>query len=191
MSHQTLDTRRQALEESFFKKENERVLGEFRENMERKDLEDHLSAVSGITDGTLLDRLFDSGFRAETWIAISLVPLVEVAWADGELSDGEREAILGAATNDGITGNDAAQGLLEGWLKRRPRPQLREDWKAYVKAIVPLLDESEKAHLKRETLERSKTVARAASGLLGLARWISHAEEEVINDLMSCFEADQ
>lgn len=187
MTGKSMDDRRQALEESFFKKENERILAEFRSNAAREEQEAELARVSGVTDGALLDRLFESGFRAETWIVISLVPLIEVAWADGEVSDAERAAVLEAAKTDGIIANDGARGLLESWLANKPAPDLRAEWKAYVQEIDPLLDPADRERLQRETLQRAQTVARAASGLLGLSRWISKVEDQVIEDLMSAF----
>jgi uncharacterized membrane protein YebE (DUF533 family) len=54
--------------------------------------------------------------RAETVAALSVVPLVEVAWADGALNAKERRAIVERAA---IAPDSTEGALLEVWLDRR------------------------------------------------------------------------
>ena len=49
------------------------------------------------SSGTLVARLVEIGIRSDTLAALCLIPLVEVAWADGRLDPPEREALLAAA----------------------------------------------------------------------------------------------
>jgi len=50
-----------------------------------------------------LDSLIASGISPDTIAAVSLIPLVAVAWADKKLEAKERDAILNAATEAGIS----------------------------------------------------------------------------------------
>jgi hypothetical protein len=60
-------------------------------------------AASGITDDALLDKLVALNLHGETLAALSLDPLVMVAWADGHIDKGERIALLSAASGGGCT----------------------------------------------------------------------------------------
>ena len=58
--------------------------------------------TSGLTDPDLLNLLLELGIDSETLAALTLVPLVEMAWADGSISAHERVAVLEAATLIGV-----------------------------------------------------------------------------------------
>jgi len=60
-----------------------------------------LAEASGLTDIDLVDRLVGLGIRASTLAALTLVPLIEVAWADDRMEAKERDAILAAAAATG------------------------------------------------------------------------------------------
>jgi hypothetical protein len=97
MSSEFLGDRKKALEESFFAKQNAAVLERMREKRERDAAIEALSRTSNIADRAILEKLVELGIDAATWAALSLVPLVEVAWADGDVKAKEREAVLAAA----------------------------------------------------------------------------------------------
>ena len=87
--------------------------------------------------------------------ALSLVPLLEVAWADERMEVRERQAILAGAQASGLQAGSASCALLEGWLDQRPAPALFTAWQAYVKALVATLDADAKEALKAELLGRA------------------------------------
>jgi alkylation response protein AidB-like acyl-CoA dehydrogenase len=94
MATKTLDDRRRALEDAFFLKENEKLLANLRANEERAEQRAALSATMKLSDEDVLDHLIDAGIRAETWLAISLVPLVEVAWRIAAGRDAAEEVAI-------------------------------------------------------------------------------------------------
>ena len=183
----SLDDRRQALEEAFFKKENQKLLADLRAKQEHAEQREALSKVMKLQDESVLDHLVDAGIRAETWLAISLVPLVEVAWADRKMEVSERNAILKAAKENGIEDGSEARALLDDWLTARPLPNVRQAWAEYVEAVVALLGDAARSALREETLAMSKAVAVAAGGFLGIGSKISKAEEKVLEDLARAF----
>jgi len=187
MTAKTLDARREALEESFFRKENEKLLERLRRKEEREHEREALGEAMEYHEHAVLDKLIDAGLRAETWLAVALVPLVEVAWADREVSHAERALILEAAEQSGIRAGGDARALLEQWLEDRPPPRLREAWKAYVSAIKESFGSTELDEFHQDTLERARAVAKAANHLLGFGFMISAAENAVLEDLDSAF----
>jgi len=97
MTKPFLGDRRASFEELFFAKQDAKVIAALRQAHERKAAIEGLARASNIEDPELLERLVDLGIDARSWTALSLVPLVEVAWADGTIDEKERTAILAAA----------------------------------------------------------------------------------------------
>src|SRR5512134_3789674 len=132
MPTEGMKERGKALEEAFFKKQHEKQLAKIRLQQEQEEARESLAAASGITDdAALLDRLAALGIRAETLAALTLIPLVEVAWADGKMDARERDAILRGAESSGIQPGSPSYGLLEIWTQDRPAPELLESWRKY------------------------------------------------------------
>jgi hypothetical protein len=183
MSENLLDDRRRALEEAFFARRNE----ELRQRMIEKDSaagrKNALSVASGITDDAVLETLVSLDIQGDTLTALSLVPLVMVAWADGSIDDKERAAVLFGATKAGLPERGAAYEMLGQWLARRPSPELFAAWRSYSGAIMAKLPADSKYRLKSEILARAHAVAEAAGGFLGLGQKVSAAEEQVLRDL--------
>lgn len=187
MTLKTLDDRREALEEAFFRKQNDALLARLREREEREHQREDLAEAMAYHDEALLDRLLDVGLRAETWLAVSLVPMVEVAWADREVAAAERDVILEAAAEQGVGPETDARALLEQWLEERPPPRLREAWKAYVSAVKQSVDAEGLETFHEDTFTRARAVATATNHVLGFGRAITNAEEQVLEDLESAF----
>jgi hypothetical protein len=187
MSEEFLGDRRKALEEEFFAKHNQQLLRQLRETTAAKAKHEALAAASGITDAAVLAQLAVVGLSSETVAALSLVPLVEVAWADGSLDDKERGALLAAAEHAGLSKDSASYQLLEEWSRQRPSPRLLAAWKAYVTALARMLDVQATQALKQDLLGRAREVAEAAGGFLGLGKRISSAEQAVLTELEQAF----
>lgn len=179
--------RRKALEEEFFRKENEKLLQRLRERRAREEAIQALAEASGFEEHEILEALHDAGIAVETFAALSLVPLVLVAWADGEIQESECEAILRAAAAEGLAPGCAARGLLEGWLAEPPPRALEEAWEAYVRSLVERLEEQEAARLAERVLGRARRVAEAAGGFLGLTLKVSSEEQAVLERLERAF----
>jgi hypothetical protein len=182
-TNQPLEDRRKALEESFFQKENEHLLEKLRENKERAADREALATQSKIADEAILDHLIDVGIRAQTWLAVQLVPLVEVAWADREMDSTERDAILKAAAEHGMDDQSDAGQLLESWLARRPHPKLRAAWAAYMESAMAEMSDTARETLRKGILDQARSVARSTGGFLGFGSHVSEAEERVLNEL--------
>jgi hypothetical protein len=182
-----LGDRRKALEDEFFRKENERLAAQLRLKRMTEEAKAEMSRMSGIHDQSVLDRLVEMGIGGETLAAMTLVPLVEVAWADGKMDAKERDAILKGAEEQGIEPATPAHEMLEDWLDNRPPPRLLAAWREYVGALCDeMLPEQRKA-LKHDVLARARAVAEAAGGFLGLGSRVSREEEQVYRVLETAF----
>ncbi|NIR27920.1 MAG: hypothetical protein GWN84_01005 [Gammaproteobacteria bacterium] len=188
MSEEILGERRKGLEEEFFARQNAKLRQELHEKAQLMERKQALSAASGITDEAVLEHLLALDVSAETVAAFSLVPLVAVAWADGEMDPREREAVL-AATRDatGCAPDSEVYRLVEGWLEREPGPALMRAWKAYTAAMVETLGAEARGSLKAQILGRARRVAEAAGGFMGLGGKTSKSEEAVLSDIERAF----
>jgi hypothetical protein len=146
-----------------------------------------LSAASGITDAALLGKLVAAGIDGETLTALSLVPLVAVAWADGSLDERERAALLLAAAESGMEPDGPAFRLLQGWLAQAPKPRLVEAWSDYVRDRSDVMDAEARLGLRLHLLGRARRVAEAAGSALGHASPISPAEASMLTRLEGAF----
>jgi len=131
--------------------------------------------------------LVELAVEPETLVAFTLVPLVEVAWADGEIQPKERDAIIKAAIERGVEEGSPTCTLLSNWLNTQPDPQLLETWKGYMEELKESLGERSRAHMKSSIMGRARAVAEAAGGFLGMAS-ISVAEKKKLEELEWTFE---
>jgi hypothetical protein len=188
MADDKLEDRRKALEEAFFRKREQELIQKLRAEEEAKGRKRALADVSGIQDEALLERLVAAGVHSDVLAAFSLAPLVAVAWADRQIDEKERKAVLTAAEQMGTAPGTAAHELLRSWLEHRPGPELLDSWVAFVQVPRPNLAAQDRETLKRETLERARKIAEAAGGLLGVGA-VGKSEREVLERIERAFEA--
>ena len=182
-----LKAKARALEDSFFAKENARILQELREASAREEKKKEFREYLNIESEDVLDTLIDLDVEPETLVAFTLVPLVEVAWADGEIQPKEREAIIKAAIERGVEDGSPTCTLLRNWLQTPPDPVLLETWRGYIEELMVSLGERARAHLKSSSIGRAHAVAEAAGGFLGIGS-ISAAEKKKLEELEWAFE---
>ncbi|HTE54939.1 MAG TPA: hypothetical protein VK698_28995 [Kofleriaceae bacterium] len=186
-SRDFLKDRREALEEEFFHKLQEQQLAALRTELDRKATREELRTSCGIADDAVLDQLVALGVSGSTMAALSMVPLVSVAWADGEVQDRERTAVLKAAHERGVDEKGPAHSLLAGWLARRPSPQLFDAWASYTRALAATLVPSQRVQLRQQIAGMARKVAESAGGFLGLGK-IGQQEEATLAAIAAVFD---
>ena len=97
MNDELFGERRKAHEESYFNKRDEHLRERMRARAAREARRRDLSAVTGIDDDWVLEALLARGIDARSVEGFALLPLAEVAWADGRVEAAERAAALEAA----------------------------------------------------------------------------------------------
>ena len=184
MSNEVIGSRGKALEDVFYAKEAERFRKARRDEEAAVNRKAELSASSGINDDTVLDQLIALDISSDTLTALSLVPLVEVAWADGTMDEDERSAILSAASESGLSEESA--DLLGKWLVTQPAGNVLTAWKDYVAAVTESMDVAARDHFKQELLGRAYKVAESAGGILGIGK-VSKEEKDMLDELSRAF----
>jgi hypothetical protein len=182
----SLEERGKALENQFFDKENKAKLEALKEKLDTQRTRDELRKASGMSDDSVLDQLVELGLRGNTIAALSLAPLVAVAWADGTVQDNERNAILQGAAGKGLDQGTDGYELLQAWLSKKPGEELFHAWEAYIKALAAQLNDEQNRLLKNQILGFAKMVAASAGGILGFGK-VSGAEEKILERIESAF----
>ncbi len=182
-----LKAKARALEDSFFANENAKLLRDLREAAAREDKKKEFREYLNIDSEEIIDALIDLEVEPETLIAFSLVPLVEVAWADGAIQPKERDAIIKAAVEQGVEEGSPTCALLRNWLQTKPDVMLLEVWKGYIEELKGSLGQRSREHLKSGTMGRARAIAEAAGGFLGVAS-ISAAEKKMLEELEWTFD---
>ncbi|HEX6853021.1 MAG TPA: hypothetical protein VF139_16620 [Candidatus Polarisedimenticolaceae bacterium] len=183
MSKPPINPDARTLEDAFFAQENAKLLEEMRRKAELQERRDSLRHVIKGADDALLDHLLALGIGAETVLAMTLLPLARVAWADGVIDAKERQAILKAAEDRGVLPGTPSRDLLEAWLDHKPGPSICTAWAKYMESFWPQLTEHERGELRERMRRITRGVAEAAGGFLGLGSKISAAEQAVLDEI--------
>lgn len=185
-SENAIAKRGRVLEDEFFHRVDQRLMAELRTKMQVEADKAELQASCGIHDAATLDELISLGIGSESIVGLSLVPLVRVAWADGNVNEAERRAVLKAAEENKCPAGSASFRLLEHWLKEPPTEALVQAWKDYVADLRQTMSAEAFAALGEGIGNRAQQVALAAGGILGIGK-ISAKEREVLADIGATF----
>ena len=187
MSHDPLDERRFALEEQFFKKQNEALTQKLKQAQQQAVTKETVRRLTGINNDQVLQALAAMNLGGTAAVVLALFPLVEVAWADGTVDPKERQVMLDQAANVGITKGSEAAEFLAHWLDVRPELTWQALWADYVRELVKTMKPEDRAALKQEVLGRARAVAEVSGGFLGLGWRVSTTKQRVIDTFEKAF----
>jgi hypothetical protein len=185
--HLIMQARGKTLEDAFFLRQDEILTEQFHLMEKMKETKETLARISGITNQDVLQKLVDLNIPPDLVASLALVPLVEVAWADGEMDDKEKAAML-KAEGTIFAKNSPDMAVLKCWMEHRPGPDLLEAWKHYIKGLCEQMTPKQKTDLKSEVIGHARQVALAAGGFLGFGDKISDAEQNMLKELQAAFD---
>lgn len=187
MSGDAFTKRRQAFEEEFFNKENQKLKDKLRAELNKQHTREELVELTGVQDPRVLDALVALNVDKGTFAAFALLPLLEVAWADGAVDDKERAALLAAAADQGITPGSVAHTMLQEILVRPPRADALKAWYAWVETMSRKLSTAERREVRESLVKRARAIAETSGGFLGLGNKISANEQRVLDSIAKAF----
>lgn len=134
-------------------------------------------------DEILVEKLNKLGIDRESLKVVILLPVVQVAWADGVVQDEERALIESIAETNGLLPGDGAR-ILRTWLEKAPTAEYVAEGRA---VLVELSRRGGAAGLLPTVLDDvvscCTAVAQAAGGLLGILWTVDPAEEAAIREI--------
>jgi len=174
------------LENAFFQKQDQELIKKLQELKQREETKALLKDVSGITNDHLLEKLINLKITTQSVAALAVVPIIEVAWADGHVDLKERETILSQLNKHGIVNGSAEYDLINLWLSHKPDETLLAAWSHLVENICSKMDRSEQKEFHEALMRDTHRIANSSGGFLGFGK-VSNAEMRVIAKLNASF----
>jgi hypothetical protein len=178
---------RKRLEDAFFIENDKQIIEKQKALKKMRETKASLAKVSGIHNEAVLEKLVELEVRPETLASLAVIPLIEVAWADGSVSKKEETEVLAAAAGMGIKKGGIEHGLLEQWLTHKPPQKMTDAWVHYIQGLGERLTKQEKSALKSELLGQATKIAESSGGVLGVAA-VSKEEKDVIKKMEDAFK---
>ena len=150
-----------------------------------------LASTLKLTDQQLAERIFALGFDAESASVLFVLPLIQVAWASGDVSRAERAQVLKVLELRKVARGSKAWLLTETLLEERPSESFLIETRALLKAIVQQHAQqtpgTEGPGEARELIDICMAVADASGGELGIGNRVSKEEEAAIRSIAEAF----
>ena len=171
--------RRRAKEDEYFYRQEQELMEKLRQRNQEEATRQRMAERSGVADEEILQDLQALGYTPETVMLLHLVPLLQMAWAEGSVSDRERELILEAARSRGIDKDSAADRQLAAWLDNRPSEELFDKTLRAIGAILQSQPSAAHDASEQDLVARLTAIASASGGILGFGK-VSPQEQEVL-----------
>jgi hypothetical protein len=154
-------------EEEYFRRKDRELIERMRAEAAATDRRKELEVVTGIHDPQSIIDLEALGFTPQTIALLPLVPVLEVAWAEGGISTAERQMILTLARSGRVAAGSEADHQLQAWLETRPA---EETFHKARRLIAAMLDHAEGSELQvsaADLIRHCEQIAHASGGLFG------------------------
>jgi hypothetical protein len=192
MAKDLFKDRERAAEEEYIRKHDAQLIEKMREKARLDEIADELAKVLQLENPELVRRVLDLGIARGTGAAFLLAPLVQVAWAEGKVTDKERETILRLAASRGIEKDSPSGALLLAWLETRPSDLLFATAIDVIKAGISHLTPTEREDRVQEYERACRDVSEASGGLakaLG-GSGVSSEERSVLGAVVAALRSE-
>ena len=169
-------------EEEYFRRKDRELLERMRDAAAAADTRKSLENATGIHDAAQIEELQALGFTPDTLALLPLVPVLQVAWAEGGVSGAERAMIVDLARSREIAAGSAADAQLQEWLDRRPS---EETFRKASRLIGAMLDQPAGAEMQvsaDDLLKYCEQIAQASGGLFGIGS-VSAEEKSALQQI--------
>lgn len=173
--------------EEIFRAQDRKLIEDLQKLRALEETKENLAKVSGICNPGVLDKFVEMNITPDLVASLWVVPLIEVAWADGDVDEKEKQSVLGWVRHHVEAGHDVDEDLLNAWLTRRPPPRMLTAWEHWVTALCGTLPDTEREALRSEIMTQSRSIAETTGGFLGLGSKVSADEHKMLARLDAAF----
>lgn len=173
--------RGRSLEDDYFRKKDRELIEKMKHATAAELSRRELGEKTGLTDPALLNELQDLGFTPDTLSLLPLMPLIQMAWAEGGITAEERELLIDLARKRGIAPGSPSDRQLAEWLDKRPAPSV---FSRAMRLIRAMLDSGQDpgSMSADDVVKYAEDIAYASGGLFGLGR-ISSEEKALLKSI--------
>jgi hypothetical protein len=193
MDRDSFKERERAQEEGYFRAQDAKLIDKLREDARLEEIVMALAEHLRVDNPELLRRVIALGVTLDTGSAFLLAPLVQVAWAEGKVTDPERDTVLRIAGARGVEAGSPAHAQLLKWLQERPADNLFATAMEVIRGGLALLPPGEREERLKRLVQACHEVAQASGGLakvLGLGSGVSGQEEAVLEAITTRLRGD-
>lgn len=186
MSTEAFEERGHSLEEDYFRRMERQQLEALRLREQLARERELLAEATGIRNDALLEELRALGYTPQTTPLLELVPLVEMAWAEGSVQGRERKMIFDTARGRGIGSESEAFKQLGEWLEHRPSNDFFARSLELCNAVLRRLPAGERDVRRQSLLADVYKIADAAGGLgfINIGPRVCREEEETFDRII-------
>jgi hypothetical protein len=183
-----LDDRRRASEDDYFRKKDKELIEKMRAAAAADRAKTEMGAKTGLKDPALLAELDALGFTPETISVLPLVPIVQMAWAEGGVTPAERAQLIALARKRGIAEGSPADAQLSDWLVYQPSPDVFARATRLIRAMLDSGADEGGTLSADELIKHSENIAAASGGILGIGK-ISADERETLAEIVAALKS--
>jgi hypothetical protein len=149
-----------------------------------------MTEASGIADPKILGALDRLAYDEATVTLLELVPLVQLAWLGGSISQPEQDRLLAIAGRRGVRPNTRAHQQLMVWMDQCPSEEFFQGTLGVIQAVLESLP-SDQRIARRSALIRDCTgVATASCELFGWTSRACAAKQKLLGEIEQHFHAE-
>ncbi len=180
--------RARSKEDEYFLRAEAELLETIRARAAKEAERRALGEYHGVQDEVILKAFEEAGYDRETVQILHLVPILQVAWVDGEVSKAERAEILKIAAARNVVEGTPVHAKLLSWLDAPPPPRFFERTMEIISRLLELFPAEKREALQSDVMAASLSVASASGGFLGLGSKVSVDEKALIESFAAGFE---
>jgi hypothetical protein len=175
-----LGERGRTLEDEYFRKRDRELIEKMRRAAAIEQAQRDMSEKTGLNDPEILQELRTLGFTPDTVALLPLIPLIQIAWAEGGVTGAERDLIVKLARSRGIVEGDAADRQLSAWLTSPPGSQVFASATRLIRAMLAAPAQAHADLTADDLVKYCESIAAASGGILGIKR-VSAEERELLS----------
>ncbi len=181
-------TRSRTKEDEYFLRAESELIEKIRARAAKAAERKALGEYHGVQDEEILESFEAAGYDRETVQILHLVPILQVAWIDGEISKAERAEILKIAAARNVAEGSTPHAKLLSWLDTPPPPEFFERTMGIIYRLLELFPVEKRASLQSDVMTASLAVASASGGFLGFGSKVSADEAYLLETFAKGFE---
>lgn len=183
-----VSARARSKEDEYFLRAEAELLETIRARVAKEAERRALGEYHGVQDEKVLKAFEEAGYDRESVQILHLVPIIQVAWVDGEVSKAERAEVLKIAAARNVVEGTPVHAKLLSWLDAPPPAQFFERTMEIISRLLELFPEEKRVSLQSDVMTASLAVASASGGFLGLGKKVSTDEKALIERFAADFE---
>jgi tellurite resistance protein len=183
-----LDDRRRSLEEDYFRKKDRELIEKMRQASATERARNEMSAKTGLRDPELIKELQELGFTPDTIAVLPLVPIVQMAWAEGGITPAERSLLVKFARERGIVEGGSADRLLSEWMTNQPPASVFARAMRLIRAMLESGAPDGDTLTADALIKYCESIAAASGGILGIGK-ISADERATLAKIAAALKA--